>query len=248
MLKTLWITSRWGIIPILLGFLIFDVLLPNFKWNYELFHALIEGGGAIVAFILATIIYNLVYTKRLASNYYWLVLSFVSMGTLDLFHSQIPPGQAFVWLHSCATFIGGIFASLIWFSNFDFKRIQNLFFVSAIFFISLIFSLTSIAFPDSTIVMLDANKNFTFSAKALNLIGGLGFIIAWCFFVKEYYYQHSLSSSYFSNNYILFGLAGLLFELSVLWDGNWWLWHVLRALAYFLLMGFFGLKYVQKLR
>ncbi len=79
------------------------------------------------------------------------------------------------------------------------------------------------------------------------MLGGLGFIVAWCYFTLEYYRQTYTSSFYFSNHFIFFGLAGLLFELSVLWDANWWLWHILRALAFLFLLLFFGRKYIQDL-
>lgn len=248
MLKTFWITSRWGITPILLGSLIIGLLIPDFKWQYEFFHVLLEGGGSIIAFILALMIYSRIQTGRLAINYFWLVLSFLSMGILDLAHSQTPPGQAFVWLHSSATFIGGILASFVWFSAFTLRNFYKHSLLLGLIVLAIIFSIGSIVYPEMTLTMLDADKNFTFGAKTLNLIGGIGFIVAWWYFTLEYYRQTHISSVYFSNNYILFGLAGLLFELSVLWDGNWWLWHILRALAYLLLMVFFGMKYVQDLK
>ena len=248
MLKTFWITSRWGIIPILLGSLVIGLFLPDFKWKYELFHVLLEGGGSIIAFIVALTIFSRIQTGNLAINYFWLVLSFLSMGILDLAHSQTPPGQAFVWLHSSATFIGGVLASLVWFSGFTLKNFHKQSLILGIIVLSVIFSIGSILFPEMTLNMLDADNNFTLSSKIINLIGGLGFIAAWWYFTLEYHRQTHTSSVYFSNNYILFGLAGLLFELSVLWDGNWWLWHILRALAYLLLMVLFGLKYVQDLK
>lgn len=248
MLKTLWITSRWGLVPILSGSLIIGLFLPDLIWKYDFFHVLLEGGGSIIAFIVSLMIFSRIQTGRLPVNYFWLVLSFLSMGILDLAHSQTPPGQAFVWLHSSATFIGGILASLIWFSDFTLRTFYRHLLVSGVIVLSIIFSISSILYPEITLNMLDTDKNFTLGAKTLNLIGGIGFIVAWWYFTLEYYRQTRISSVYFSNNYILFGLAGLLFELSVLWDGNWWLWHILRALAYLLLMVFFGLKYVQDLK
>lgn len=248
MLKTLWITSRWGIIPILFGALIFDLLLPNFTWNYHLFHVLLEGGGAIIAFILALTIFNLIQSDRLSNNYFWLVLSFLSMGILDLAHSQTHPGQAFVWLHSSATLIGGLLASCIWLPASYLKTFNKNLLIYFVIAIAILFSISSILYPEMTWAMLDSKQQFTIAAKMLNTIGGLGFIVAWCYFCLEYFRKQRSSSYYFSNNYILFGLAGLLFELSALWDGNWWLWHVLRALAYLLLMVFFALKYAQDIK
>ncbi|MCU7940021.1 MAG: HAMP domain-containing histidine kinase [gamma proteobacterium symbiont of Bathyaustriella thionipta] len=221
--------------------------MPDFNWHSELFHVLLEGGGSIIAFILASMIFSMIKIGRLTSNYFWLVLSFTSMGILDLAHSQTSPGQAFVWLHSSATFIGGVFASLVWFSTISLRDFYKKFYLFGIIILSIIFSIASVIYPEMTFNMLDTDKHFTLNATTLNLIGGVGFIIAWSYFALEYSRQHHTSSFYFSNHFILFGLAGLLFELSILWDGNWWLWHFIRALAFFLLMIFFGKQYIKDL-
>ncbi len=151
MLKTLWVTSRWGITSLLFGYLIIELFIPDLKWNDQLFHVLLEGGGSIVAFILAVLVFVMIQTDRLTINYFWLALSFTSMGILDLSHSQTPPGQAFVWLHSIATFSGGVFASLIWFSGISLSFLQQKIMLLAVVIICIIFSVFSITFPDMTL-------------------------------------------------------------------------------------------------
>lgn len=242
-----WITVRWGILPIVIGTIVVQLFLQGSIYNYELLHVLLESGGAISAFILALLIFSLVESKLLTINYLWLVLSFSLMGVLDLAHSQTDPGQTFVWLHSVATFLGGILASFIWCNKFPIKKHSKLSIILSIFII-IIFSIISIAIPELTLNMLDENKHFTPAAEFLNITGGLGFLVAWLYFSLEYHRTTNSLSTYFSNNYILLGLAGLLFELSILWDGDWWLWHMLRALAYLLLMIFFGIKYTSDIR
>ncbi len=98
------------------GMLYFGIFLPSLRIDYELLHALAEGIGAFVAFLLAMLISTMIQQNRLSINYLWLIACFVAMGILDLAQSMASPGQTFVWLHSCATFFGGILASLIWLS------------------------------------------------------------------------------------------------------------------------------------
>ena len=244
MIKSLWQVSYLAVVPMLLGSILFTYL-PPFKWNHELFHVLLEGGGSLVAFILALFITSLIIKERLEMNYLWLIACFMAMGILDLAHSQIPPGQIFVWLHSCATFIGGFFAALIWLPVSISKKFFSKWFMLAIIVLSISFSIGSIALPEITLAMLDKNKAFTLGAKALNFTGGIGFVIAWGYFAKIYHLKHHSESFYFSNQFCLFGIAGLLFEASVLWDGNWWLWHILRAFAFILLAKHFAQMYWQ---
>jgi len=242
MLKSLWVTSYLAIIPMLLGGIIF-YFLPTFHWNYQLFHVLLEGGGALIAFTLALFVTTMIKQQRLAINYIWLIACFISMGILDLAHSQTPPGQAFVWLHSSATLIGGFFAALIWLPERISKKFAHKEFLLILTIICIGFSIWSIVYPEMSLAMLDEHKKFTLSAAFFNLVGGIGFIVAWGYFALKYHQQHHPDSFYFSNHFCLFGLAGLLFETSILWDGNWWLWHSLRAFAYFLLALHFAQMY-----
>jgi PAS domain S-box-containing protein len=234
MLKSLWVTSYLAIVPMLLGWIIF-YFLPTFHWDYQLFHVFLEGGGALIAFMLALFVTTMIKQQRLAINYIWLIACFISMGILDLAHSQIPPGQAFVWLHSSATLIGGFFAALIWLPEKISKKFAHKSFLFILTIICIGFSIWSIVLPEMSLMMLDEHKEFTLSAEIFNLVGGISFMVAWGYFALKYHQQHHPDSFYFSNHFCLFGLAGLLFEASILWDGNWWLWHSLRAFAYLLL-------------
>ncbi|MCF6282638.1 MAG: ATP-binding protein [Candidatus Polarisedimenticolaceae bacterium] len=243
MFQSFWTTTRWALVPMVVGSVIVATLLPTWRWDYELFHVLIEGGGALMGFGLALIVAGMIHKERLETNYIWLIACFLSMGTLDMTHSLMPPGQTFVWLHSTATFIGGLFAALIWLPNAISNRFFNRPAISTIWLLAIAFSLWSVLWPEATPAMLDEQMHFTVSAKFFNIVGGLGFLITWLYFAREYHYHHHPESFYFSNQFCLFGLAGLLFESSALWDGNWWLWHMLRAFAYVLLMLHFGSMY-----
>ncbi len=248
MFNTLWITSRWAILSLFLGIVAIYTFIPDFYWNNELFHVLIEGGGSVIGFGLAAIVLAMIKKQQLSVNYIWLIACFISMGTLDMFHSQIHPGQVFVWLHSVATFIGGLFAMLIWLPESLSKKFFKLYYLWLILLISIVFSIFSILIPDLILTMLDANKQFTSSAGALNIIGGFGFLIAWFYFVKEYHRHHHTQLSFFSNHFALFGIAGLLFEISILWDASWWFWHTMRAFAYLLLIFHFRSIYIKSLK
>ena len=247
MFNTFWITSRWAMVSLLFGVIIISTFIPDFYWNSELFHVLIESGGALIGFGLALIVLAMINKQQLPVNYIWLIASFISMGTLDMFHSQMHPGQVFVWLHSVATFIGGLLAMLIWLPESLSKKFFKSFYIWLTLLISVGFSLFSILMPDLILTMLDANKQFTSTANILNIIGGIGFLITWFYFAKEYHRHHHSQLFFFSNHFALFGIAGLLFEISILWDGNWWFWHMMRAFAYILLIFHFSSIYRKSL-
>eukprot|EP00913_Durusdinium_trenchii_P035271 g33001.t1 len=76
------------------------------------------------------------------------------------------------------------------------------------------------------------DDEFTFLARGLNIGGGLGFLVAGAFFVRRFHQRQNHEDWLFAVHTILFGAAGILFELSALWDAAWWWWHILRMAAY----------------
>ena len=57
-------------------------------------------------------------------------------------------------------------------------------------------------------------------------------MVAGVFFVRRFHQGCDHEDWLFAVHTILFGAAGILFELSALWDAAWWWWHILRMVAY----------------
>ena len=113
--------------------------------------------------------------------------------------------------------------------------------------LALISGLVSIILPDILPTMI-VNGQFSFLAKFINITGGIGFLIGTYFFVYSDKHQTDQSqptkkshteSIVFANHCLLFGIAGLLFETSELWDAGWWWWHILRFIAYLVVLVYF---------
>gem|GEM_PF-6536637 len=248
MLKTIWKNSWLAVIPMLAGLFIFSHLAPHAHWEYTLLHTLIEGGGALVLLCLNLVIITLIYNGMLPKHYSWIIACFATMGILDLFHSLTSPGQAFVWLHSLATFFGGLLAAMLWSPPAWAEKIHSLAYFLGLSLLMMLIAIFSIVFPEWTAPMLTPQGDFTAMAKWLNILGGIGFLVAWTYFIREYIFRQQNGTGYYSNHFLLLGLAGILFEVSALWDGNWWLWHILRIVAYKLLLVHFALQYWLQLK
>jgi PAS domain S-box-containing protein len=96
-----------------------------------------------------------------------------------------------------------------------------------------VLGVVSILFPQMLPAMVSQGK-FTLTARALNVSGGILFLSASIHFYIKYRKFGNLGDLIFTNHCLLFGMAGLLFELSVLWGAGWWWWHFLRLAAYLL--------------
>ncbi|MDH5655973.1 MAG: ATP-binding protein [Spirochaetia bacterium] len=236
-----------AVIPIGLA-LIFNTFYQSWRWDHEPFHSLVEGIGSFAAVLLAFIIISMRKSDELSPSYIWIASTLMGMGLLDGFHAGVRPGIAFVWLHSIATFVGGLtFAFVVIPERISaLKKIENTpYFIAAA---SIITGILSVIFPDWIPAMVK-NQKFTTAAEFLNITGGLGFLIAWAHFSWSKHFRSSKEERVLlANHCILFGTAGLLFHFSVLWDATWWLWHILRLFAYLVILWFFVEIYIRNVK
>lgn len=218
------------IIPILLGF----VMNGYSGWKYISIplHSTLESIGAIISFILSTIIFMLYHTKRELNHFHYAAFALISMGTFDLFHAVVYPGNLFVWLHSLAIFVGGIVFALVWIPNLKVSSKAYIFLPIGIGAVAVAVAVWSILNESELPLMIDSSDAFTHEAVLLNLIGGAMFILASLYFIRKYLQGGEFDDLLFAGHTMLFGSAGILFFFSSLWDAQWWFWHALRLLAY----------------
>jgi len=219
------------------GFLI-SQLFPHLYWEQIPFHSIIEGLGGFIAIVFAFVLHRFKIFSKDQPSYFWVIAALVSMGTLDLFHGAVYPGEQFVWLHSIANFFGGVLLSLVWLPERLTLKLKHHLFPVIIFIASVVIGFGTLVSPELIPVMV-YEGDFSIVSKALNLIGGLGFILASVYFMVRSKQSNSLQFPVLANHCLLFGVSGLLFEFSAIWDGVWWEWHILRFIAYGFMFYFF---------
>jgi signal transduction histidine kinase len=222
--------------------LLINTLAPHWTWNHPPLHAVLESFGAFAALNIALLILLLHRYGRLQPGHWWLATGLIGMGVLDGFHAATPAGTAFVWLHSMATFVGGLLFACIWLPNVvtTYRAVRML--PGVILLCSIALGAFSVAFPELLPAMNDEH-GFTFVAKALNVVGGAGFLAATLYFVALRYCQRWADTLIWANQCLLFGSAGILFVQSMPWNGDWWLLHGFRALAYGVMFCYFFVLY-----
>ena len=218
-----------GIPLILLFFLL--AYYPGWRWPHQSFHSAVEALGGVVALGVAAIMLLRVDTTDDSTHYFFITCALLSMGLLDIFHAFVNPGKTFVWLHSAANFFGGLFFGLLWVDVFkkDLKFSKPL--IYSIILATLLFGIGSIIFPGIIPAMVHEGS-FAFTPKLLHYFGAAGFFLATSRFVNRYLENGKTEDHLFLILCALLGTASLIFELSKLWDANWWLWHLLRVFAY----------------
>ncbi|MCU7834113.1 MAG: EAL domain-containing protein [gamma proteobacterium symbiont of Taylorina sp.] len=220
--------------------MLFNLYLETERWANISLHSMVEGVGSFAAILLALFILIMRRNNQLYPGYIWVATTLMGMGLLDGFHASIEPGAVFVWLHSLATFIGGItFALVILPERISNRPILHSFpYLMAA--LSVLLGLGSILLPERIPAMI-VNGHFTVNAELMNIIGGAGFIVAWFHFAFAGQKKPARQNEHLllANHCLLFGMAGILFHFSDLWDATWWLWHILRLFAYIVILWFF---------
>lgn len=209
-------------------------------WVHLPFHSAVEAIGAIIAYSLSILLLSSQDEQKQEFFKISVAIALIGMGTFDLFHSFVNPGKTFVWLHSSATFLGGILFPLAWLSpKFVSKPLR--FSISCLIFASC-FSFWSILFPEEIPIMVFAG-HFTLPAKFLNLTGGIGFFAGAIWFYKRYHDSLDKQLILFANLCLLFGVSAVIFGYSQIWNSQWWLWHGTRLLAYLIALSLIFIIY-----
>ena len=153
-------------------------------------------------------------------HHLWTAAALVGMGILDICHAAVAPGEAFVWFHSTATFMGGVLFGLVWLPGrvADSPRCRLVLPLTIGAVLGLCFC--SLGLPRMVPAMV-VHGSFTTTARGLNVIGGLGFLAAAAWFLNRYRVAQRWDDCLFACLCCLFGAAGVLFELSSLWDAAW---------------------------
>lgn len=209
--------------------------LLDFRWVEIQVHSAIESLGSAIALCFICFLWVEKSNRTISEELKWILIGIFYMSVLDLAHACVDVGKLFVWLHSLSVFLGGLF----FFFALVMPRWFKLSSYCVVFIILLAMPILLLSFLyQQFIPVMVTSLGFAFAAKFLNLFGGLGFLIAtFCFFYKGHKSQN-LDYHVFALHSVLFAWAGLLFELSVLWDPSWWYWHFLRLSAYLMLLTF----------
>jgi len=225
-----------------LGSVISSTLLPDWRWDQVPFHSAIEVAGGLIALALAGVLLAMLRPGSGTRHHLWMAAALVGMGVLDIAHGCVPPGETFVWFHSTATFVGGVLFAMVWLPARIAESLRC----------RLVLPLTSVAvfalcvctlsLPAMIPAMVHEGA-FTATARGLNIFGGVGFLAAAGWFLKRHRATPGWDHCLFACLCGLFGAAGVLFELSFLWDAAWWWWHVLRVAAYVLAITYSALLY-----
>ncbi len=218
-------------------------LWPDLHWVNEPFHSAVETIGALIAIFMASILL-LKKKEEPKGKINLLYLGFLSMGILDGFHAISKPGENFVFLHSLASLFGGLWFVMSWFPGLIEYLSKKKSMSWIVTLGSLLCSIWFYLLPETLPTMIH-NGEFTTTAIAINTLAGIMFLIATFRFLLDFNRCEEIELYMFACMSLLFGIAELTFYQSSIWGSGWWLWHLLRLVAYILVLYFIIHQYIR---
>ncbi len=217
-------------------------LWPDWRWENEPVHSSVEALGTVVAIFMTLVLFQR-KQKEGDEKFFSLSIGFLSMGLLDGFHAFSSPGHGFVFLHSVAGLAGGFCFALVWLPGWGRYVSGRAHIPWAAAVASTLCGAWALLWP-GTLPPMVYNGEFTTTAVNINFFAGVLFLVATARFVLDFQRSGELEAWLFACLTLLFGLAGLTFRHSLVWDSGWWLWHLLRLTAYLLVLGFVVRQYL----
>lgn len=207
----------------------------NIKWENNSFHSSVEAFGAVIALTVAIILYIKNKWAKLDRYYPIVIASFITLGVFDGLHSFFPSGNTFVWFHSLNVFLGGLVIALVWCPDHKGRFVIKM--PSVVLILVSVIGALSLLRRNDLPLMVQGDQ-FTLVAKLMNLSGGAFFLAASIWFALHYKRTRVANDLVFLNFTLLLGISGVIFNFSHLMGFDWWLWHLLRFLAFVAIFAF----------
>ncbi|MDP8210193.1 MAG: PAS domain S-box protein [Candidatus Stygibacter australis] len=230
----------------ILNFIDPHLLWKHFEYINFPIHSSIEAIGALAAMLMGFMsIRFLVGIKE--PRYVMISLGFMVMGCWDLFHSFLSSGHGFVLTHNLSLLSGGFFFFLIVFNWSEKSRNRKTMLKILLIAIIVVLGLWIKNYRNALPQMIMEHEHeghighasgFTPLANAMNIIAGFLFFISSIKVYIDYLKYKKIGLLLLSFLALITACAGFLFSYSVVWADSWWFWHVLRLIAFVVLMAY----------
>ncbi|ABK44950.1 diguanylate cyclase/phosphodiesterase with PAS/PAC sensor(s) [Magnetococcus marinus MC-1] len=214
-------------------------------WAHAGLHALVEALVGFMGLFVAVVIKLLHRNQQVNGRLLWLCAGLVLSIPLMALHTA--PGSdenVVIWLYALATLLGGgVSAGMLlgeqWHSQ---PRLPY-----AALLIALGLMGWAMFFPEH-IPDMGQWSQLSDLAVGMNLIGALGFVLAWFALISGHVVSGRRAPLLLGNFSLLMASAAIIFLLADTWDSRWWFYHFLRLAALALLLSYFFALYLKDFR
>jgi signal transduction histidine kinase len=214
---------------------------PEQIWINQPLHSSLEALGGLAAIAMAFVLLAS-EPGQLEGKAQIVAVGFLGMGLLECFHAVSPPGDGFVFLRSVASLTGAIAFALAVVPRTVTGVGASPWVPPSIAGGAICLGLWTLSFPESVPQMTVQGK-FAPQATILNAVAATLFIASAIGFLAAFRRSSQSLAYLFAYLGLLFGMAEIMFLRSAPWDSGWWYWHILRVIAYLLVLGYVSRGY-----
>jgi len=241
---------------VLISLSIFNAINPHLFWKHFVhvnipIHSSIEAIGALAAILMGFM--SIRFLVRIKEPRYEIIsFGFMVMGCWDLFHSFFSVGNGFIFTHNLSLLCGGFFFFLVVFKwsekSLNKKIVLKFLLIAIIVVLGLMIKKYQDALP---LMVLEQEHEghighasaFSPLANAMNIIAGFLFLISSIRIYIDFRRYKKTGLLLLSFLALLTACAGFLFAYSLAWADSWWFWHVLRLIAFVVLMAYMLIRF-----
>jgi PAS domain S-box-containing protein len=206
--------------------------LEDARWVHPPLHSSLETAGGLIALAMAAVLLSRRRYAGHAPHLHWVATALICMGLLDVAHAWVHTSPAFFWSRLFPSLLGGLLLTLVWAPERWTHGRTAMRLPLGVALLTLALCVALVAFPQGWPQGFAPDGSYAPWAKLTNITGGLAFFVAAAFFLRRYWHTEEAEDLVLANHCLLFAMAGVLFGLSHMWGPIWWLFHVLRLLAY----------------
>ncbi len=223
-------------------------LLVHFLWPHQIsihvpLHSTVEALGGLAAVLMGLVL--------LARKAEWederlqgLASGLLGMGILEGFHAVSSSDQGFVLLRSAASLLGGVAFSFVWHPPGMLGRRTRDLIPYLVTCGTMAFGLFVVVAPYQ-LPRFTTQEQFAPVALAVNGFAAVLFLAGAAGFWLEAGRTGRAEHQLLATLGLLFGLAEVMFLFSAPWDSAWWVWHLVRLIAYVLALIYVSRGYVR---
>ena len=225
-------------------------LWPDVLWIAEIPHTAVGILGSFVVTLLSVFI---IARYRQQPGILYISAGLMAMGIIEGFYAISPPWSTeFVWLHSLAAIVGGVFFVLYALSQMTRLSIPSIqptakavgWLLGSTAVAVFLLGTLSIVFSDALPVMVQKDQ-LTPVAWAINAVPITLFFFAGFSVFRQYRRTGARELFLFSAMLILLFQATEIFYFATMWGIIWWLWQALRLIVYLTVFGYVLKEYIQ---
>ena len=216
---------------------------PDWLWQHEPLHSMIEAVGGLGAIAMAMVLLH-THDKSISGQYRVLAAGFLGMGILEEFHAAARPGNGFVLFRNMASIAGSIGLLVVWKRHVSAEHVEGRWLPWVIAIGALSVGIWFLVFPQYIPEMM-RNGELTPAAVAPQSIACVLFLLAAARLLWDYRRSKKSEDALLASLALLYGLAEFVFMHSIPWDDRWWFWHSLRLIACLLALVYIGRSYIH---